>query len=65
MLSRLFRRAPSHPDVPDYSDFPEFPERADLPRLSDQEAGAALALLRLLPSAGSGQRVHAPLHARG
>jgi hypothetical protein len=42
MLSRLFSRAPSHPDVPD------FPERADLPHLSDQEAAAALALLRLL-----------------
>jgi hypothetical protein len=45
MLSRLFSRAPSHPDVPD---FPDFPERADLPHLSDQEAEAALAPLRLL-----------------
>jgi hypothetical protein len=42
MLSRLFRRAPSHPDLPDFS------ERADLPHLSEQEAEAALALLRLL-----------------
>jgi hypothetical protein len=45
MLSRLFSRAPSHPDV---TDFPDFPERADLPHLSEQEVEAALALLRLL-----------------
>jgi hypothetical protein len=45
MLSRLLGRAPSHSDSPDSS---EFPERADLPHLSDQEAEAALALLRLL-----------------
>jgi hypothetical protein len=45
MLSRLFSRAPSHPDDPV---FPDFPERADLPHLSDQEAEAALTLLRSL-----------------
>jgi hypothetical protein len=60
MLSRLFSRAPSHTDFPDV---PDFPERADLPRLSDQEAEAALALLRVLPSAGSGHRVHAAVYA--
>jgi hypothetical protein len=45
MLARLFTRAPSHPDAPAVLDFRE---RADLPHLGDQEAAAALALLRLL-----------------
>src|SRR5690242_15813184 len=49
MLSRLFSYAPSRIDVPD---FPDFPTRADLPHLSDQEAAAALALLRLLVAQG-------------
>jgi hypothetical protein len=48
MLTRLFRHAPSHPDVADIPNIPDFPERADLPHLSEQEAAAALALLRLL-----------------
>jgi hypothetical protein len=38
MLSRLFGRGPSHPDLPDALDVPQFPERAGLPRLSNQEA---------------------------
>jgi hypothetical protein len=45
MLSRLFGHGLSHSDTADVRDFPE---RADLPHLSDQEAAAALALLRLL-----------------
>ena len=48
MLSRLFSRALLHPDVPDFPDFADFPQRADLPHLREQEAEAALALLRLL-----------------
>jgi hypothetical protein len=48
VLTRLFSRASSRRDVPDVPDVPDSPERADLPHLSDQEAGAALALLRLL-----------------
>jgi hypothetical protein len=48
MRSRLFNRAPAHADLPDFRDYPEFPERADLPRLSDEQAEAALGLLRLL-----------------
>jgi hypothetical protein len=42
MRSRLVGHAPAHPVLLD------FPERADLPHLSDQEAEAALALLRSL-----------------
>jgi len=49
MLSNLFRLGLPHPDV---ADFPDFPERADLPHLSEQEAEAALALLRLLVAQG-------------
>ena len=51
MLTRLFSRASSRrhvPDDPEFHDVPDFPERADLPHLSDQEAGATLALLRFL-----------------
>src|SRR5262245_27429199 len=52
MHSRLFSRGSSHSDELACPDVPEFPERADLPRLSDQEAEAALALLRLLVAQG-------------
>jgi hypothetical protein len=45
MLTRLFRHSPPTAGFPDV---PDFPERADLPHLSEQEAEAALALLRLL-----------------
>jgi hypothetical protein len=54
MLTRLFTRESSRRDAPDAPGVPEFPavpnapERADLPHLSDQEAWAALALLRFL-----------------
>src|SRR5689334_1090787 len=37
-----------HAGSPNRTAHPEFPERADLPHLSDQEAEAALALLRVL-----------------
>jgi hypothetical protein len=33
--------------------YPDFPERLDLPRLTDKEAAAALALLRLLVDQGA------------
>jgi hypothetical protein len=52
MLSRLISRALLHPDVHDVPIVPDFPECADLPHLSDQEAEAALELLRLLVDQG-------------